>query len=126
MSIVGDRAIARLNRDWRGRDEPTDVLSFSQIERRGRAPKTIRPRDLSAGAMIGDIVISFDAAERDAKLYGIGLRKYLRRLMIHGLLHLTGYDHERSPREARRMFARQRRIEKRFAATQGSLAAKSR
>jgi len=101
LSIVltDDAAIRSLNRKFRGVDRPTDVLSFSQRE--GEAPPHAR--------LLGDIVISVQTAARRRKRL---LEDELFHLLVHGLLHLLGYDH-RTPTEARRMFALARRIQAR-------------
>ena len=89
--LVGDAAIRRLNRTWRGRDASTDVLSFPQ------------PRGGPA-RLLGDVVISLDTAARVARAEGRPLGSELDRYLAHGLLHLLGHDHAR-PAEARRMSA---------------------
>ena len=64
----------------------------------------------AAGTALGDVVISLDTARRQARRLGVAPAARLRTLLVHGLLHLLGYDHERSPAEARRMFAREREL----------------
>jgi probable rRNA maturation factor len=108
LTLTSDRAIRRLNRDYRGIDTPTDVLSFSQIEQAGAAPSDPRSVKNSPGLPVGDVVISIDTAIRQAREYRVSPSSRLRRLLIHGFLHLIGYDHERSASDARRMFARER------------------
>jgi len=110
LMIVGDRAMRSLNRDFRGKDAPTDVLSFSQIEQAGAAPPDPRSVKNSPGLPVGDVVISIDTALRQAREYRVSPSARLRRLLVHGFLHLIGYDHERSPSDARRMFARERKL----------------
>jgi rRNA maturation RNase YbeY len=138
LSLVTDESIRVLNRDYRNKDKPTDVLSFSQLEtspltplpsgegdrRRNRAkPLAVSPfparegdrRYASAPASfptlpLGDVVISVDTALAQARRYAVAPRERLRALMIHGFLHLLGYDHERSRAEARAMFAREREL----------------
>lgn len=112
LSIVltTDEKIRELNRAYRGKDVATDVLSFPQSDgdahdRRGGAAGAKRPP-----LLLGDIVISLETAERQAHAAAIGAAARLRTLLIHGLLHLLGYDHERSPAEARRQFARERAL----------------
>jgi probable rRNA maturation factor len=80
LRLVGDAAIHELNRDYRRKDKPTDVLAFASREAPGA------PRDL-----LGDIVISVDTARRQAKR---GLYAELAMLASHGLCHLLGYDHD--------------------------------
>lgn len=90
-----------LNRRYRGRDRTTDVLSFSLRE--GAFPR-VQP------AMLGDIVVSVPSAERQAREYGHSLEREIDRLLVHGLLHLVGYDHERGGAEQRRMERRERQL----------------
>ena len=99
--FVGDRAMRVLNRDFRGKDKPTDVLSFSQLEGENGIPSPT----------LGDLVISVDTTKRQAKEYGVSYERELLRLMVHGILHLHGYDHEGvSKAEAQRMRRREEKI----------------
>jgi probable rRNA maturation factor len=105
LTLTSDASIRKLNRDYRKKDRATDVLSFSQLEERGRAridPHTVRNRE---GMPLGDVVISIDTALAQAREDHVAPAQRLRTLLIHGFLHLLGYDHERSAAEARRMFA---------------------
>jgi len=107
LSFVGDRAIRRLNREHRGKDRATDVLSFPLFE-----PFTVpRRRAAKAGpeVLLGDVVISLDTAARQARAYDAPLADELERLLIHGILHLLGHDHE-EPGERRRMVREERRL----------------
>ena len=79
LRICDDAAIRSLNRDWRGKDKPTDVLAFAQREAAHADPD-----------LLGDLVISLDTAKRQAKR---GLYAELLHLASHGLCHLLGYDH---------------------------------
>jgi probable rRNA maturation factor len=90
-----------LNRRYRGKDMTTDVLSFALRE--GMFPN-IQP------TVLGDIVISLPAASRQAAEAGHPLVREIERLLIHGLLHLIGYDHERGPREALKMERKERKL----------------
>ncbi len=83
LTLVGDDAIRALNREYRGKDRATDVLSFS-LEAPARRP---------AERLLGDVVISVDTARRQALEYDATLQRELYRLLIHGLLHLVGHDH---------------------------------
>lgn len=98
--LVSDREMRRLNRTWRGKDRPTDVLAFSQLEGIGRPP----------AGVLGDVVISVPTARRQAKERGDTLGRESERLLIHGVLHLLGYDHERGAAEAQRMQRRERML----------------
>ncbi len=99
--FVGDRAMRTLNRVWRGKDRTTDVLSFSLRE----GPFS----DIQPG-LLGDIVISVPAADRQARAAGQPFTRELERLLVHGLVHLLGYDHERGPIEAERMRRKERQL----------------
>jgi probable rRNA maturation factor len=102
VSIVGDRSIRRINREYLGKDRPTNVISFSMHE--GDYGE-LNPE------ILGDVVISADTAHREAEEVGIALDSRLVFLLLHGILHLTGYDHERSgPDEARRMEKKERKL----------------
>ena len=110
LTLTTDGALRRLNRDFRGIDAATDVLSFSQIEQAGAAPPDPRSIKNSPGLPVGDVVISIDTAIRQAREFCVSPASRLRRLLIHGFLHLIGYDHERSAAAARQMFARERTL----------------
>ena len=98
--LVADGEMRRLNRDWRGKDRPTDVLSFAQGEGAGGAPE----------GLLGDVVISVDTARRQARTGRRPLGREAERLLVHGLLHLLGYDHERSVRDAAEMRQKEREL----------------
>jgi probable rRNA maturation factor len=90
LSLVGDAAMRALNREYRGRDAPTDVLSFPLDD--GRDPAVCE-------RLLGDVVISVETARCKAAGYDAPLQRELYRLLIHGVLHLKGHDHvERSER----------------------------
>lgn len=108
IALVGDAEMHRLNATYRRVDRPTDVLAFPMSESSEDGP---HPR------LLGDVVISLDTAARQAAQRGVGLAEEVRVLLTHGILHLLGYDHERSTAEARRMFRRQRALLARLAAT---------
>jgi probable rRNA maturation factor len=101
--IVDDPAMRVLNRDFRGIDRTTDVLSFSQVEDEEGPPLEGVPDAL------GDLVISAPTARRNAGRYKRTLSQELRRLLVHGVLHLLGHDHQK-PGEARVMRAEERRV----------------
>ncbi len=97
LRLCDDAAIHALNRDWRGKDRPTDVLAFAQQEARAADAR-----------LLGDLVISVDTARRQAKR---GLHAELLHLASHGLCHLLGYDH-RDDAEEREMNARAAQLRK--------------
>ncbi|MCK6553802.1 rRNA maturation RNase YbeY [Candidatus Binatia bacterium] len=100
VSLVGDAAIRALNREYRHADRPTDVLAFAMRE---------GERVAGDDPVLGDVVISLETAARQAQRRRVSLARELRTLLVHGVLHLLGYDHERSAAEARRMRAAERR-----------------
>lgn len=96
-----------LNKRYRGHDQSTDVLAFPLA-----LSKSVRWKGLSSGRpplFLGDVVISVPTAHRQAREQGHRLGCEIARLMIHGILHLLGYDHEK-PDEARRMRRRERTL----------------
>ncbi len=100
LSLVDDEEMADLNHRYRGIDRPTDVLSFSLVE--GEAAE-------HRGRLLGDVVIGIETAERRAREAHRSLDQEVARLLIHGVLHLLGHDHE-EPSGARAMRAEERRI----------------
>lgn len=102
IALVGDAAIRRLNREHRGKDRPTDVLSFPLAPKRGG--KKDAPERL-----LGDVVISLDRAAVQAAAYDASLEAEVQRLLIHGILHLLGHDHHAAG-ERVRMVTRERRL----------------
>jgi probable rRNA maturation factor len=101
--LVDDPAIHELNRRYRKKNAPTDVLAFAMRE-------GLRVPGDEHG--IGDVVISLDTAERQARRRRKTIAAEVRTLLIHGVLHLLGYDHEKSEAEAKRMRARERALAK--------------
>ncbi len=102
LSLVDDGRIQELNREHRGKDKPTDVLSFPLYEP-GEEPHPEGER------LLGDVVISVDTARRQAAEYDAPLQNEIYRLLIHGLLHVMGHDHEQ-PDERAVMEAAERRL----------------
>jgi probable rRNA maturation factor len=94
LLIVDDPGIQKINKEYLGRDYPTNVIAFSQLE---GEYGDINPH------ILGDIVISAETALRDADGESLPLEDELDYLLIHGVLHLIGYDHEATDSEARRM-----------------------
>lgn len=98
LLMTDNENIKSLNSDYRGKDYPTDVLSFPMEEEN----------------MLGDIAISVDKAHEQAGEVGIALEREMAFLYIHGLLHLLGFDHETSPEDEKEMFDLQERILKKL------------
>jgi len=99
--LVDDKRILEINREWLGRNYPTNVISFSQEYQVGVD---------AAGKVLGDIVISVDTARKEAKHSGRTLHARLDELVVHGLLHILGFDHERGEGEAKRMEQEERKL----------------
>ncbi|MCI0452717.1 MAG: rRNA maturation RNase YbeY [Candidatus Latescibacteria bacterium] len=99
LVVVGDREMRRLNRHYRGKDKPTDVLSFGY--------------DAGPGDdVVGDVFVSHETLTRDARRMGVEARHLAVRIVVHGLLHVAGYDHE-TDADAARMERRERAVLKR-------------
>lgn len=112
VCFVSDAEIAKLNREFRGKPKATDVLSFPAREYSlGHAVKNghAHSRAERDGTFLGDIAISPVVARRNAKEYGRSVDEEIRILMIHGTLHLLGYDHEVDGGEMERLEMRVRR-----------------
>ena len=99
VALVGNEEIRELNRRYRNKPTPTDVLSFPAAE-----PANPRAR------LLGDVVISVEQAEIQARRARRTLEAEIDWLLIHGILHLLGYDHERSAKEAKIMRALEKKI----------------
>lgn len=102
LLLVGDRFMRRLNREYRRKDRTTDVLAFPTRLTPHASPLT--------SSLLGDVVISLPQAIRQAARAGQPVERELAVLTTHGVLHLLGYDHERSAREARRMRRKERAV----------------
>jgi probable rRNA maturation factor len=95
ICLVDDRTIRRLNASFLGKDKPTDVLSFPRAG--GAAAGEARP--LRSGNFLGEVVISVETARRNARAEGHSTLNEIRWLILHGVLHLLGYDHARDQGE---------------------------
>jgi probable rRNA maturation factor len=114
LTFVRDAAMRELNREHRGKDAPTDVLSFpfhppESFDRRGVTRPLSPNDDRDAERMLGDVVISVDTARRQAADYDAPLAREVERLLIHAVLHLAGHDHL-APGERAVMEAEERRL----------------
>jgi len=93
--LVGDKRIQELNNEYRHKNKITDVLSFG---------------DWQEENFLGEVIICVPQAKRQAKDFGIDLKTEMIRLLVHGILHLAGYDHEKSKKEEKIMFGLQDQI----------------
>lgn len=100
--FVDDSGIRQLNKEYRDKDSATDVLSFPQFDEDDEPGFTSN--------LLGDVVISIETAKRQAKEHHLSLEEELILLLIHGILHLLGYDHERSASEAEAMQKKSRML----------------
>jgi len=99
LLMTSDDEVQVLNAEWRGKDKPTNVLSFPMLEREDLL-------DLDGDGppeMLGDLALAYETCAREAEEKGISLEDHAAHLMIHGLLHLAGLDHEISDEDAREM-----------------------
>lgn len=110
VTITTNPAIKKLNKQYRGVDRATDVLSFAAEESGDETPIMMDP-ELAAElpANLGDLFVSIDKVAEQAKFLGHSTDRELGFLVVHGFLHLNGYDHEQ-PADEQRMFALQRAI----------------
>jgi len=111
ICLVSDAEIARMNETFRKKKGPTDVLSFPSVARRRPARFRRGPIKVKAGEYLGDIAISPATAQRYAEQHGRKFSSELRVLILHGVLHLLGYDHETDRGEMDRV---ERKLRKRF------------
>jgi probable rRNA maturation factor len=100
VAFVSDRQMRELNRQWRNKKGTTDVLSF---------PAGPDQFDNPDGAVLGDVVISVEQAARQAKENGLTFDQEISQLILHGLLHLSGHDHETDKGEMNRLELRLRK-----------------
>ena len=101
LLFTSDAEVHTLNREWRAKDKPTNVLSFPMLEREDLL-------DLAADGppeMLGDIGLACETCKREAEEKGVSLEDHAAHLIVHGLLHLAGLDHEISPADATAMEA---------------------
>ena len=86
--LADDMMLQQLNHEYRGKDKPTNVLSF---------PTEMTEKDITPDGEptpLGDIVLSFETLDREAKDLGVEMRDHFTHLLVHGMLHLLGFDHE--------------------------------
>jgi probable rRNA maturation factor len=104
VRFTGDDEVHALNRQWRGKDKPTNVLSFPMIE-----PDALRSAGAAPELLLGDIVLAHGVCAAEAAERGIAVEAHATHLLVHGMLHLLGHDHETSEADAEAMEAAERR-----------------
>lgn len=98
--FTDDRSMQGLNRDYRGKDKPTNVLAFASEE----AAPSVEPDDTVRERLLGDVVLAFETVRDEASAAGKPIAHHVSHLIVHGVLHLLGFDHQRAA-EARAMEA---------------------
>jgi probable rRNA maturation factor len=101
LLFADDTEVQALNREWRGKDQPTNVLSFPMLTR-------VDLLDLAPDGppeLLGDIALAYETCAREAAEKGIPIKAHAAHLIVHGLLHLAGHDHDISPGDAEAMEA---------------------
>ena len=99
LLFADDAEVHALNREWRGKDKPTNVLSFPMLAR----DELLALPSEGPPELLGDLALALETCAREAAEKGISLEQHAAHLIVHGLLHLAGYDHELSPEDARVM-----------------------
>jgi probable rRNA maturation factor len=99
LLFTSDVEVQVLNREWRGKDRPTNVLSFPMLDR----AKLLALAPDGPPELLGDIALAFETCAREAGEKGVPLEHHAAHLIVHGLLHLVGFDHETSSEAAAEM-----------------------
>lgn len=105
--LADDNEVHALNRQWRAKDKPTNVLSFPMLSRDELLRVAASP---GAPAMLGDLILAHGVCAREAQEKSVALANHATHLLVHGLLHLAGFDHEQGDDEAEAMEALETRI----------------
>jgi probable rRNA maturation factor len=101
LLFTSNEEVHTLNREWRQRDKPTNVLSFPMLER----PDLLGLASNGPPELLGDIALAYETCAREAAEKGVSVEHHAAHLIVHGLLHLAGYDHELGHEEAEAMEA---------------------
>ena len=107
LVFTDSETVQQLNREYRGKDEPTDVLAFYMLQQKEKVSPFVLPPD--GVTRLGEVIISYPQAVEQAKEQGYSTEKELALLVIHGILHLLGYDHE-EPKEEAKMRTREKEL----------------
>ncbi|WP_207480563.1 rRNA maturation RNase YbeY [Arenibaculum pallidiluteum] len=95
LVLADDALVHRLNRDYRGKDKPTNVLSFALMDGAEEEPGGASFEEADAPVLLGDVILAFETVEGEARSQGKALADHVSHLVVHGVLHLLGYDHEK-------------------------------
>ena len=106
LHFISDDEMKEMNREYRDKDEPTDILTFAINDGFGFPPVEGEEREL------GDVFISLDSMRRNAQMLGVDENEELRRLLVHGVLHLRGLDHSTNDFSSEPMLIEQEKIMK--------------
>lgn len=106
LVMADDEEVHALNKQWRAKDKATNVLSFPMLS---REEVLLAGDNADAPAMLGDLILAHGVCTREAAEKGIATTAHTSHLIVHGLLHLAGYDHEEGEREAEEMEALERK-----------------
>jgi len=102
IALIGSARMRKLNKKYRGKNRSTDVLSFTEdLDFLGKS------KELKKLNILGEVVICVSDVKKNAKRLNISLKKELARVLIHGILHILGYDHEASESKARAMIEKE-------------------
>lgn len=110
VTLMHNDEIHQINKEYRNTDRATDVISFAIEEDPDDQDVIILPDNVYVPRNIGDLMVSVDKAQEQADDYGHSFERELGFLVVHGFLHLNGYDHMRSPEDEKIMFSLQREI----------------
>lgn len=108
LLLTDDAHIRKLNKEFRGKNKPTNVLSFPDRE--------INPEDLleipeqKEYIYIGDVACAFQTIKRESEEYGVELYDHFAHMLVHGILHLLGYDHEKSEKDEKEMILKEEKL----------------
>jgi len=96
VTLTGDEQVRALNSEWRGKDKPTNVLSFPMADEMDFARQTVAGPEL----LLGDIILAHGVCETEAAEKGVSVEQHATHLLVHGTLHLLGYDHHEDAQAA--------------------------
>src|SRR6185312_6457943 len=96
ITLTGDEEVRSLNAKWRGKDKPTNVLSFPMADERDLSKASVTDGQL----LLGDIILARGTCEAEAAKKGVSIEDHAAHLLVHGTLHLLGYDHQRDDEAA--------------------------